>query len=180
MSRHAELMKLHDGELDKEHAEELERVLDEEDERVLAGLDQIGDVIRAHADARSGAARDIADLVMERLDEPGVAAGDPEPKAKPALELVASSGTPSARRQRSTLAVLVAGVVLSAAAAIALYFAANPDAPPPPAPVAVTAPAPAPAPSPPPVEERDPAPAEAIEDDATPAVAIEAVDFGNR
>ena len=47
MSRHRDLMRAYDAELTPEEAAELERSLSDEDRRVLAGLEQVGDVVRA-------------------------------------------------------------------------------------------------------------------------------------
>ncbi len=79
---HARLMQFYDGELSASdaiafQAELTEHGLEDEAREVMAGLDQVGDVIRALADsdaeARAEVADQIADRVLERLPLPGPA-----------------------------------------------------------------------------------------------------------
>ena len=147
------LMRLHDDELSDEELAELEQRLDAEDRAKLDGLAQVGDFVRALGSKDEAAADDIADAVMARIDA-GEASRLGEPKAS-----------------RWTLPAV--GLTLAAAAALALWVSREP---PPPAPVAQPLPT-----APAVVVRRDPAP-EPIstpEDEISPAVAIEAVDFGS-
>jgi hypothetical protein len=158
-------MRYYDGELSEEEAAELERTLDGQSARVVAGLDQLGSVLRAVSERDSEAAGDIAGSVLERI------AAD---EAQPAPAAVAIR--PAAR-----WVAPAAVAALALAASVALYLGSGQE---PPSPVARTAsratlPAEpvqtvAPVVAPPQPE----APA-VEEEDVPPAVAIEAVDFGS-
>jgi anti-sigma factor RsiW len=155
------LMRYADGELSPAELDELERLLEADGQAtaIVAGIDQLGDVLRALGERRADAAGDIAGAVLARIDAEqslGSEEAPPESGARP------HSGW--------TVPILAAG--LAAAAAAAIWLATPSDSP---APVARSLPAvqpsePAPAP---------PQPASMPEDDVAPAVAIEAVDFGS-
>lgn len=174
MSRHLDLMRLHDGELSAEEAAELERSLSQEDRAVLGGLEQLGDVLRASEREELARFAGVADAVMaalEREQEPAkVVPLRPRVEADPELPA-------SRRRKGRSTPVVIAGLALAAAAATALWLSTPPPAPSAPLPVAA------------PVEPSLPAQAtsatpatvaELVEEDADPAATIEAVDFGNR
>jgi hypothetical protein len=175
MSRHLELMKLHDDELEPDAARELEAELTDEELAVLEGLEQLGDVVRALADDASAPADGIADAVMERLSS-----AEPAPE----LSLLAGGapvGRPAAREPaaaKSRAQVLLFSGLGLAAAALALLFIGSRGEPEQPARVAepslVTAPSSRPEPT---AAEPELA---AAEDEVAPAASIEAVDFGNQ
>jgi anti-sigma factor RsiW len=170
---HETLMRYFDGELSPEQAAELEEQLasDPEAERVLAGLDQIGEVVRGVALARSDAHADLTDRILER-----VAAEPRVPAARQgALERVSVRPLPQKSRLQRAAPALIGGLALAAAAALLFERVREPVAPP--APIVEVNP-PAPAPEIP--EERSvPALPEPIaEADTAPAIAIETVDFG--
>jgi hypothetical protein len=155
-------MRYYDGELSEEEAAELERTLDGQSARVVAGLDQLGSVLRAVSERRSEAAGDIAGSVLERI------AAD---EAQPAPAAVAIR--PAAR-----WVAPAAVAALALAASVALYLGSGQE---PPSPVARTASrATLPAePVAPVVAPPQPEAPTAEEEDVPPAVAIEAVDFGS-
>ncbi len=170
MSRHLDLMRLHDGEFGPEEASELERSLSPEDRRVLAGLEQIGDVIRAYEPEALDRFDGVADQVMASLGRVDnvVALG-------PRVEIATETLGPRRARARSGPVVAI-GLALAAAAAAALWMT-TPGGPSP-ASTASVAPLLAPAPQTPVADPSSP-PA-ATDDDADLAATIEAVDFGNR
>jgi hypothetical protein len=110
-------MRYYDGELSEEEAAELERTLDGQSARVVAGLDQLGSVLRAVSERRSEAAGDIAGSVLERI------AAD---EAQPAPAAVAIR--PAAR-----WVAPAAVAALALAASVALYLGSGQE---PPSPVA--------------------------------------------
>ncbi|MBI3202552.1 MAG: hypothetical protein HYZ29_13510 [Myxococcales bacterium] len=172
MSRHHDLMRLYDGELDPETAAELERSLSDEDRRVLAGLDQVGEVVRAYEPEGLARFAGVADQVMAALDEPD--RGAPRrPEVVVELEPVRSRP-----KQRTSAPVVVAGLVLAAAAAVALWLS-TPAAPTPSAaPLASATLGPAAPPAP--ITPAPDSPAETADEEADLAATIEAVDFGNQ
>jgi len=176
MSRHQELMKLADGELEPDVAERLSEELTDEELALLDGVEQVGDFVRALADHQAGAADDIADQVMAKIDEEG---------GRPALREIQgganreTTAVPEPGERRSQV-LFISGVVLAAAAAVLLWvsFHGESQAPSRVA-TAPTAVVPVATPSPV-VGEGAPAVQVAQEDEAAPAASIEAVDFGNR
>jgi hypothetical protein len=165
MNRSHDLMRLHDGELTEDELGQLEA----EDERLLDGLDQLGDVLRAHSQNKS-ASFDVADSVMARLDEP-----EPVEEAKPApVKKLRKAPPPKAR----VYPVVAIGLALAAAAAWALWPKPGVDTKTRPAPIAQ--PVVAPQPSEEPTEEPGAVAQVDVGDDDGPAAAsIESVDFGN-
>jgi hypothetical protein len=156
MNNHMLLMRLHDEELGADEREALLAELGEDDRAVLEGLDELGDALRAHAERAAPGADDIADRVMAKLDQP-------VPLAR-------------ARRAKST-PILVAGLALAAAAAFLLWQKAAPAPSPPESRSAALVPS---TPAIPTVTTATSQPAVPAEDETVPAVAIEAVDFGNQ
>jgi anti-sigma factor RsiW len=164
MSRRSQdelLMRYYDGELSEQEAAELERTLDATGARVVAGLDQLGAILRSAGEQRGEAAGDIAGAVLERIEREEAPAPAPTPLAKPAPRWVAPAAV----------------AVLAAAASLALFAGSGLESP---APVASRAPLPA-EPSHPVAVPAPPVPEPALEEeeDVAPAVAIEAVDFGS-
>jgi anti-sigma factor RsiW len=160
---HELLMRYYDGELDAAAARELERKLDADAEAaaVVAGLDQLGDVLRTLSDRRAANADDIADSVLAKIaaEESG---GDAPP---------ASGPRPTGRWSFPAVSAVLA------VAAVAVLWVAQQRAPQPTAPVAVTPPTVAPRAEPtvsvmPPIEQVLPVEEEPV------AAAIESVDFG--
>lgn len=175
MSRQLDLMRLHDGELSLEEAAELERVLSDEDRAVLAGLEQVGDVVRALERANEGRSPELADAVMQAIE----ADAKPAPVVPLAPRVEASPELPKVRRRHKTSApVVITGLALAAAAAAALWMTTPAPTDGPVASVTVETPAAPPLAEPgnPPAEP----PAELAEEDGDPAATIEAVDFGNQ
>jgi len=126
-----ELMALADGELDGEDRDRLERLVASSDEarRVVTAMRSpaIGDWLRADLDDRAGAADDIADAVMGKLEATSpVAAGQ-----------VASLADARARRaSRAQILGASIGAALALAAGIALFLRAGAGTGEPQAPVA--------------------------------------------
>ncbi len=158
MKRHLDLMRLHDGDLDADEAAELTASLDAEDQAILDGLTDLGETLRL---AESHSDIDLTGDIMARLDEEPLA----EVKQLPSMPM---------RRY------LAGGLVLAAAAAVALWMSSSGKSEPT-TPVARRAPVVQQARTQDlgvPVVEPTPAPDEESEGPA--AAAIEAVDFGNR
>jgi hypothetical protein len=164
-------MRLHDGELGPEEASELEGGLSPEDLRVLAGLEQIGDVVRSYEPEALDRFEGVADQVMASLDRVDnvVALG-------PRVEIATETLRPPRQRRTRSGPVVAIGLALAAAAAAALWMT-TPGGPPPET-TASMAPLLAPPPRAPVADPSSP-PA-ATDDDADLAATIEAVDFGNR
>jgi len=176
MSRHLELMRLHDGELSAQDAAELERSLSDQDREILAGLEQLGTALRGLEREEVSRFAGVADSVMDAIE----AAERPAAKVVPLAPRVESDpGLPRSRRRRSgSAAVVIGGLGLAAAAAAALWLGTPVEGPRAASPVASSVVAP-----PTPAETVRPAPepvAELAEEDADPAATIEAVDFGNQ
>lgn len=172
MSRHRDLMRAYDGELTPEEAAELERSLSDEDRRVLAGLEQVGDVVRACEPEAVARFAGVADQVMAALGESDVADSS-------GPEVVIDRGPVRPVRKRATSTpVVVAGLSLAIAAAVALWVT-TPKAPAPGVPVPLAASF-----ASPPAPVSPSAPTESLleppDDDADLAATIEAVDFGNQ
>lgn len=163
MSKHIDLMRLHDSELSEEEAAQLELELTESELRVLEGLEDLGERIRV---ANGHESLDLTDSIMARLDEPAQLAPE-SAKPAPVREL----------RPRSNGAWVAGGLALAAAAVVAFWFTNQRHE----APAVAQKPAPTVAPAPAP----EPLPKEAVaelvlpEDEVAPAASIEAVDFGN-
>ncbi|MCK6534605.1 MAG: hypothetical protein L6Q84_16645 [Polyangiaceae bacterium] len=172
MSRHRDLMRAYDGELTPEEAAELERSLSDEDRRVLAGLEQVGDVVRACEPEAVARFAGVADQVMAALGESDVADSS-------GPEVVVDRGPARPVRKRATsMPVVVAGLSLAIAAAVALWVT-TPKAPAPSAPAPLGASFTSPT-----VPVSPSAPTESLleppDEDADLAATIEAVDFGNQ
>lgn len=174
MSRQLDLMRLYDDELGPEEAAELEKSLTPEDRELLAGLEQVGDVVRALERDEVTRFEGVADAVLAAIE------ADPAPaKVVPLGPRVESGGeAPSSRHRRARSGpVVILGLGLAAAAAAALWMSTPGPQPTTPAPVAVSVrpapPAEAPSAAPEPT-------AELGDEDADPAASIEAVDFGNQ
>jgi hypothetical protein len=67
-NRSLTLMQHHDAEIDAGAAAELDASLSPEDAAILEGLEQLGDVVRVHADHRAQGADDIADDLFAQID----------------------------------------------------------------------------------------------------------------
>ena len=181
------LMQLYDGELPPEQTVAMEERLAESAELggVWEGLEQLGEVVRAVAYSRAGAADDIADAVMARIEAERSAsvalrAIEGGVVAQPAGQPERTRSAPASARGRR-----VAGGILGAVAALAAAVAllANWGRLPGEAERAVeelsasvTRMVPQPPASQAPTED----PEVAAEGELVLAVAIEAVDFGSR
>ncbi len=94
-NRSLTLMQHHDAELEPEQAAELEASLTDEDAAVLDGLNQLGDVIRAHGDARASVADSIADDVLAKLEsEDGEDGEDGEKQVAALLRVIEGGALP--------------------------------------------------------------------------------------
>ncbi len=67
-NRSLTLMQHHDAELDAEAAAELDAALSADDVAILEGLEQLGDVVRAHADRGAPLADGIADDLFAQIE----------------------------------------------------------------------------------------------------------------
>jgi len=175
MTRSRELMLLHDQELSAEEALDIEASLSDEERELLAGLEQVGDFVRAADQEKVDAFSGVADSVMAAIEADTARAAEPPGLRMPKLE-AANDQVPVRARRNSN--VVWVGVGLAAAAAAAVWIST--PAREPPAPLPVAAPVATPVPS---ATAPEPAPelaAEATEDDGAPAASIEAVDFGNQ
>jgi anti-sigma factor RsiW len=168
--RDEELMMYYDGELSAEEAASLEQRLraDPRAREVLAGLEQLGDVVRTLSERRVGAHGDVADTVMSRLTEErrgGAAGGSADPDA---------SSSASRRAAMRWAAPVVAGALALAAGFFLVLRNRVPADPVAPRPTAVmTARTPEVVPG---AELSEQAGEEDVEPE--PAAAIQAVDFG--
>jgi anti-sigma factor RsiW len=169
--RDEELLLYYDGELSDEEAADLEQRLraDPRAHEVLAGLEQLGDVVRTLSERRVGAHGDVADAVMSRVAderrERGAASGSAHPEA---------SSSASGRAAMRWAAPIVAGALALAAGLVLVLRSREPVEPVAPRPTAVMTPrAPEVIPG---TELSEQAGQEDVE--PQPAAAIQAVDFG--
>ncbi len=158
------VMRYYDGELEGDELAEFERRLAREPElsELVGGLEQLGDVLRAHAGARAETF-DVADLVLAKLDAPP--ASQEAPPASERGQVIRGSFP------------AVAAALAVAASLVVWLTGGGPEQNAEPPRVAETAPlvVPPPAPLPEPAAEPQIQPEE-----LAPAVAIESVDFGPR
>ncbi len=119
-----ELMRLHDGELSDDERAELEAALDDEAKKKLAGLEAIGRVLNARADADTRA-DGIADAVMAAIDSETNDSSDANAAgARPARpgERRRHGELPRARPANDNVRSIFAVAALAAAAAAALFM----------------------------------------------------------
>lgn len=170
-----QLMRLHDGELDPDERASVETALatDARARDVVAGLEQIGDVVRAVVE-RTDAPSDLVDDVMARIDAEQQGGRAPDREGLRVLEGGARGGaTPTASPPGRGARIAAAGGAFAAAAAAAVVMALSGGA----TSTAVGSRPALPATAQPAVAPSAPVVGTSAEEDSSSA-AIESIDFG--